>query len=470
MVNKVANSKRRTFIEQSRKSILKNYLLNTATHGLHNIGTAYSTLHRTFWIFIFLALFISMSYFVIMEFLQYFTFPTQISVDIVPMRDMPFPAVTICNGNPFRKDRTMKALDKYIRKYSINLNKTDPNTLPTLMMIDLFNQNKSNALVRLGFQLSDMLLDCSYNGINCSSNFTNSLSSVFGNCFTFNWKPSSNKLYTLPQLGSTLMIYEGLSMTFYVPSHLNLPLNEYNDGLILFIHENNEIPFIAKNGVRLQSNLAHTITFRKSQTIFLSKPFTNCTSVVGPSLRHIYEVIYDSQWAHQIAYSESLCYELCEQAYVFSKCSCILPIPFLMHYVFSLEHDRLLTANTCIPTTNEEDCALKQRQKLAADANLMATWCSRCRPQCIHTYFSIDSSALSAPNVKQKEYWTNILLKNESNISLPDDFAVNHSSYMDANYLRVIVKCGSPYVTINKQKAKLSLVDTFSAIGGQIGL
>ncbi|CAF4037987.1 unnamed protein product, partial [Rotaria sordida] len=41
---------------------------------------------------------------------------------------------------------------------------------------------------------------------------------------------------------------------------------------------------------------------------------------------------------------------------------------------------------------------------------------------------------------------------------------------MDANYLRVTVTCASPYVTIHKQQAKLTFIDTFSAIGGQTGL
>ncbi|CAF3027294.1 unnamed protein product [Rotaria sp. Silwood2] len=41
---------------------------------------------------------------------------------------------------------------------------------------------------------------------------------------------------------------------------------------------------------------------------------------------------------------------------------------------------------------------------------------------------------------------------------------------MDANYLQVTVICASPYVTTYKQQAKLTFVDTFSAIGGQTGL
>jgi hypothetical protein len=55
-------------------------------------------------------------------------------------------------------------------------------------------------------------------------------------------------------------------------------------------------------------------------------------------------------------------------------------------------------------------------------------------------------------------------------VALPSDFAANYNHYMDANYLKVQVMCASQYVSIYKQEAKLSIVDTFSAIGGQTGL
>ncbi|CAF4045184.1 unnamed protein product [Rotaria sp. Silwood2] len=259
-------------------------------------------------------------------------------------------------------------------------------------------------------------------------------------------------------------------MVFYIPHHLSFSLTTFEDGLILFLHDNNELPFKAKNSIRLRPALAHTITYRKSQTIFLPKPYTNCTSVVGYNLRHIYEVIFDPNSARQVAYSEALWYELCEQAYIFSQCSCILPVPFLMRYVFSLDHDRLLITNTCLPGTLNENCALNARQQFAVNVALMAVWCSRCAPQCIHTQFSTDISALPAPTAQQKTSWEKILLENNSTVSLPDGFAEKYNAYMDANYLRVTVMCASPYVTIHKQQAKLTLTDTFSAIGGQTGL
>jgi amiloride-sensitive sodium channel subunit gamma len=159
-----------------------------------------------------------------------------------------------------------------------------------------------------------MLLDCSYNGINCSSNFVRSLTSVFGNCFTFNWKASMEQLYALNDMGTAVVLFEGLSLTFYVPRQLSFPLTNFSDGLVLMLHDNDELPFIAQNGLWLQPGLAHTITYTKSQTTFLSMPYTSCTSLVEADLRALYETTFNSEAVNQVTYSESACYELCLQS------------------------------------------------------------------------------------------------------------------------------------------------------------
>ncbi len=476
MTDTTVKSSLSSFIERPRHAILTDYMLTTATHGLRNIGGAYTKLHRAFWIITFLAAFGLMFYFVTSCALQYVAYPTQTNIEIQADRDMAFPAVTVCNSNPHRTDTMYASLVAYAQRLGINassLTAVDLEVLALPLLVDLFNRNQSAELSNIGFQLENFLLDCSYNGINCSSNFVRSLSSVYGNCFTFNWKASMEQLYTLNDMGPSLVIYQGLSLTFYVPRELNFPMTYYYDGLILMLHDNDEIPYIVQNGLRLQPGLAHTITYQKSQTTFLSMPYTNCTSTVEADLRALYETTFNSEAASQVAYSEEVCYELCEQAYVFSQCSCVLPIPFFMRYVFDREHDQLLAVNSCMPYTDAGTCALNALAQLESNATLLSTWCSRCVSQCTYTYFSTILSALAAPTQAQKAYWSSILLNNLSNstsLSLPNDFAANYDAYMDANYLQVTITCGNSYVTINQQEAKLTIVDTFAAIGGQTGL
>lgn len=132
--------------------------------------------------------------------------------------------------------------------------------------------------------------------------------------------------------------------------------------------------------------------------------------------------------------------------------------------------DRLILANCCDPTTSQSACATKTREQFASDPTLRTKWCSRCVPQCTHTHFFTELSALNAPTPQQKLTWSKILLRNQSRIALPDDFDKHYDRYMNANYLGVSITYGSQYVTINKQQAKIGIVDTFSAVGGQTGL
>ncbi|CAF3647701.1 unnamed protein product [Rotaria sordida] len=250
------------------------------------------------------------------------------------MPNMPFPAVTICNANPFRADRINETLLAYVQRHGINLTENNRWSLVTSMLVNLFNRNESDQYLNIGFQLSDTLIECSYNHINCSSYFVRSFSLAFHYCYTFNWKITTKKLFTLADVGSGISPFEGLSMTFYVPRHLNFPMAEYPDG--------------------------------------------------NPAL--------------------------------------------------------------------------------------VAAWCFRCPPQCTHTHFSTEISSLAAPTPAEKAMLAEVLLNNTLNLALPTDFHENFDEYMNANYLRMTITCASEYVTIKRQEPKLSIVDTFSAIGGQTGL
>ena len=460
----------RAFLQRHRRSILIDYSLTTSTHGLRSIAAAYNTLHRVFWIVAFVGAFVCMSGFIVFEILQYLSFPTQINVEIVLKRNMPFPAVTFCNANPFRSSHMNKSLSMYAEESGLNVTEERLHTIAFTMLVDRINQNRTSELTSVGFQLSDILLECSYNGMNCSENFVRSLSPIFGNCFTFNWKTATNRLFTLADVGPNMTLFEGLSLSFYYPRHLTFPMPYSEDGLVVQLHENDELPMISRNGLRLQPGLAHKIAYRKSQTIFLHEPYTNCISTIDFDIHELYESTFEPDSVPELAYSEEVCNQLCEQAFIFAQCSCIYPIPFFTRRVLMPADDKLILANCCVPTTSQNACATKARREFVSDSTLRTKWCSRCAPQCEHTQFITELSALDAPTSEQKSTWSKILLRNQSHLALPSDFDEHYDDYMDANFLGVTVTCGSQYMTINKQQAKIGIVDTFSAVGGQSGL
>jgi hypothetical protein len=470
----IGSTEPKHFVEQRRRSIVIDYLLATSTHGLRSVGRAYSIRNRVFWVIIFTVASGLMLYFVVSAVLQYFAYSTQTSIEVNLDRKMPFPAVTVCSANPFRYDKMNESLVNYFYQlYPPNTPFTQDmlNSFAFPLMVDLFNTNDTKQIEIIGFQLSDMLLACTYNGIDCSNAFISFISSALGNCYTFNWK-TSTPFYTIADFGNTLVLKEGLTMTFYIPRESYFPIMSFDTGLTILLHDNDELPVPNENGLRLQPGLSHLITYRKSETTFLPSPYTTCTSKVGDDLRVLYQTTFINYSASTaVAYSESVCGELCEQAYIFSQCSCILPLPFYTRYVLTLDGN-LAPANCCSFLNNQAACAYAAQQQFSANDQLQTIWCSHCASQCKNIQFTSDLSSQEGPSDADKAYWAGVLVNgsNESAILVPPDFAQNFNYYFDRNYLKVLVTCGSKYVTEYNQEAKLTLIDTFSAIGGQTGL
>ncbi|UJR19931.1 hypothetical protein I4U23_023063 [Adineta vaga] len=472
IVGTTTNSKH--FIEQRRQSIVIDYLIATSTHGLRSVGRAYSQFNRIFWICAFTVTLGVMFYFVISSVLQYYTYPTQTKVEIRLDRHMPFPAVTVCSGNPYRYDQINKSLVSYFYRLTSpnsTFNQTTLNSLNIPLIVDLFSRNQTDELLSIGFQLSDILLKCSYNGIDCSNVFTISISPIMGNCFTFNWK-ASGSVFTISDFGDSLIVQEGLSLMFYVPQELFFPSIWWDNGLIITLHANDELPVPTESGIYVRPGASHQITYQKSETTFLSAPYTNCTTTVADDLRALYESTFvDLNASIDVVYSESLCLELCQQSYIYSQCACILPVPFFTRKVLT-QDDTLVSSIGCNSFTSQLACAILAKQKLLSDDHLQAQWCSRCVSQCEHIDFQTVISSQGAPSEGDREYWRELILNSSSNISvlLPSDIGQRFDYYFDRNYLKLQISCGSKYTIEYNQEAKLTFNDTFSAIGGQTGL
>lgn len=253
-MEKVSNeSKQYSYIEQSYRSIFIDYLTSTTTHGLRCIGDAYNTPNRIFWIINFVFAASWMLYFLISSGLEYRAYPTQMDIEIRDEDRMIFPAVTICSASPYRADKVNASLMAYAERTGINLTNDFIEAYIELLIVDLFNRNETRELIDIGFQLSDMLIDCSFSGIDCTSNFTHSLSSVFGNCYTFNWKSTTKNLYTIRNTSLYSAPFEGLLLEFYIPRESSYPLSYVDEGLILLLNENDEFPLVLKNGIRLRT-------------------------------------------------------------------------------------------------------------------------------------------------------------------------------------------------------------------------
>jgi hypothetical protein len=180
-----------------RRSIIREFALNTSAHALPGIARSQSNLNRLFWSLSFIIFTGVTIYFVTKPIQHYFEYPTQAVMTIVAQQIQPFPAVTICNQAPVRFDLTIAAFLAYLR--SINRTAITGNTTVTEEQSQYLNDflvsqiNNGQLLDPYMFTLEDLLLSCHFNEQPCTADdFIEFQSSKYGRCFTFNAKMNLN--------------------------------------------------------------------------------------------------------------------------------------------------------------------------------------------------------------------------------------------------------------------------------------
>jgi hypothetical protein len=208
-----------------RRSIIREFSLNTSAHGIPGIARSQSIPNTIFWSICFTVFTAVALYFIIQEIRSYFDYTTQTSVNMINEWPQYFPAFTICNLAPVRYDRFIGPF----LNYTATLNITDTNDTTTISlqqakyMGDFFQMriNRNESINEFFFPLSAMLIKCVFNGRSCSAvNFTSFSSSSYGLCYTFNAKLKNvkNVRYS-DEYGGPGNLY----LRFYVHSHQYVP-------------------------------------------------------------------------------------------------------------------------------------------------------------------------------------------------------------------------------------------------------
>jgi hypothetical protein len=147
-------------------------------------------------------------YTIVLTFIAYFNYSVVLKISKV--QDLPaiFPAVTICNLNPFNELYAAEKLNETLQNidngpcfllqdsndFANCLNSSDPNSAFT-KFVDQLKRAIANDITLtdddyydLGYWLNfDMLISCEYNKIPCNeNNFTRYWDNQYGNCYTFN--------------------------------------------------------------------------------------------------------------------------------------------------------------------------------------------------------------------------------------------------------------------------------------------
>jgi len=181
-----------------RRSIIREFSLNTSTHGVPGIARSQSLHNRIFWTVSFLVFTGIMLYFIIQSMQAFFSYPTQTSVFVIVERLQTFPAVSICNYAPIRFDTFIEPFLNYTNSRNLtNINDTSTITSYQYEFVADFIQyviNNDLSISNYLFHLQPMLISCFYNNLPCThDDFIPFLSATYGLCYTFNAKMILNQ-------------------------------------------------------------------------------------------------------------------------------------------------------------------------------------------------------------------------------------------------------------------------------------
>lgn len=122
------------------KAVSEKFLLLT-THGLPNIFRAKKTIGLLFWIFCFILSVGLCCAFVVQSVLQYLSFEVTTKSRIIPVLNLEFPTIKICNLNPFSTEYGIEYFAEYFREYQQSQNSYGIKLNENITNLEIFNNN-----------------------------------------------------------------------------------------------------------------------------------------------------------------------------------------------------------------------------------------------------------------------------------------------------------------------------------------
>ena len=400
------------------KKLLKEDLYNSLSQAIiKTYFTPYFPLKIVLLTFILVSTVLT-SYLVIKSILVYFSFQVAESSRIIYETPALFPKVKFCNLNGYNKSK-----------------------------IKIFNYNERKML---DHDLSDILIECWFNGNKCTpSDFSWSYDYFYDTCYTFNLdidNKSDLKKSTIAGFNF------GLQLTLYVNSNETKRDESYEFGAVIRIDNSSYLSDDSNSGIFVSPGFCTYISVEREFRTMLPKPYSNCevdtNSPLFVSNLEFYNLIGQSEYE----YTQQLCLAQCLQKEFHKKHNC----SYL--YLLSL-YDNVTHCNSNV----------SERIDSSADSFDQNFIYNECLPVCpLECNQTLYKTTYSFSQLNANKYIDYIL----NNPNLVKDFK---NRTIDAEVAResivsVIVFYESLSYTLTTEIPQVDIVSLLGSIGGNLSL
>ena len=453
------------------KKELHDLVISSTSHGLPNIFNSKTKFFKIMWTLFFSFSFGFCSFTIIETFRLYLSWEYVTNIDVIQEIPTEFPAITICNLNPFATDYAQSILNDLIKQnqdvFDVNTYEkmyTSSMELRILFLFFTMNQNFSDKN-RKNFSLSseDFIIGCNYGLGNCTADeFYFTYNMFYGTCYTFNnGRNSSRDILNSNQAG----IMNGLRLELFLGNQSAVTKLIQNSGVHVFVHNKSVLPSPV-DGIDVSSGELTNIAIEKSFVKKLEYPYNDCQSNLNnPDVfdSEIFKVFLKSNKT----YTQKRCFEACIQIELIEKCSCYNPFLF-----------KLNSSNIC--DNSSEITCVSNVYELFYKQDVNKKCSPYCPLECDSITYSLSVSHSSYPNPEYAKYLKSQPIiqskfQNSKTSSINSTLDKNYSIEISDRELKQSIAAIRIYYndlkyTFVTQIPKMNILDLLANVGGQLGL
>ncbi|XP_054906352.1 acid-sensing ion channel 1B isoform X1 [Poeciliopsis prolifica] len=344
-------------------------------------------------------------------------------------KKMIFPAITICNYNFIRKSQ-MSYSDLIFTSPLLGFEEGMAPGFPLapepdrplgsrFSLDEFFNRTRH--------RIEEMLLDCSFRGLECGPENFREIFTRYGKCYTFNSGQDGRPLLVTMKggTGNGLELMLDIQQDEYLPVWGETDETSFEAGIKVQIHTQDEPPFIDQLGFGVAPGFQTFVSCQEQRLTYLPPPWGDCKSTA-----------MDSDFFS--SYSITACRIDCETRYLVENCNCrMVHMPGDAPY--------------CTPEQYKE-CADPALDFLVEKDN---DYCV-CETPCNMTRYGKELSFVKIPSKASAKYLAKKFNKTEQYIA--DNILVLDIYFEALNYETI------------EQKKAYELAGLLGDIGGQMGL